>query len=183
MAASTWDDFDDTTAGFEFSALPDGNFEALIIRRTDGHFAGKDDNPAGRTLNITYEITKPPAAEGSEPDPELIGEQFSDKKWLNRPEAKETLMKELKRLGFNIESWGKVDSDFPRATMVPLALKYLTLTKIPVKLAKKTTTKGNRSFANLYINGRVKYEGDPDIVPNELVMAVADEPESAAELF
>lgn len=184
-AAKSWDEFEDADTRNPLEKMPEGKFTGKITKRVDGWFNGSASAAAGRTLTLTYEIVTPA---GDEPDPELAGRTFVKKVWLNSPEKAGNFLKALKNVGFDTDSWGAKDSPFPKSTMVPLALKYLRLKDVVLQLAKKNGKpkapgSPERWEDEVYINGRVLGEQEAKTIPNADVLAVADEPESAEEMF
>jgi hypothetical protein len=177
--SDSWDDFDSADGPLE--KLADGNFEGRIVKRSDRKIEGKDGKPPGRILTLQCEILVP--SDGTEED--LCGEEITWDQWLTRPEAKKILMQGLERVGFEVKSWGDPESEFPMRKMLPLALKYLVVQGPTLKLAKKTTksSKDNREFPNIYMNGRVLADGESKVIPNDAVMAVAAIPEADKDLF
>jgi hypothetical protein len=176
------DDFDGATTTFGVESMPDGELTATMVRggtRID-KWAGNDSNPGGSIIGIKYEVVTPAAPKGQEGNPDHKGQVFQFKHWLNREEARQQLMDELKRVGFQVDEWGDKTSEYPRTRMVPLALKYLRLEGVELKLAKKTKQGNTKKFVSLYMNGKV---AGNDPIPSAAVLACKDVPETAEETF
>jgi hypothetical protein len=176
------DDFEGTTATFSIDSMVDGDLTAKMVLGGTKHdrFNGNDSQPAGPTMNVKFEIVTPPAPRGETGDPELAGKTFSFKYWLNRPEARQIMLDELKRLGFQVDEWGDAGSAYPKKVMVPAAFKYLRLEQVELKVTKKTKAGNSRKFTSIYLNGRV---GSTDPIPSADVLACKDKPETMEEAF
>lgn len=172
MAVESWDDAADV--GITPGTLKDGVYKLKIVKWAGKPYEKGDQK--GRIVKLKYEIVAVPDAE----DEAKVGEQFEEDRFVTRPTSKRIFFDELKAVGFDVAGWEDGQGgEFPKGTMMPLALKYAKLRGLVLHVKKFTSN----NYPNLRFVGRDTDTGAPTTIPNGEVLAVKDELEELEEAF
>jgi hypothetical protein len=173
MPVESWDDVADT--GLSKENMDDGEYEVQIIKWSSRQIDKPDMK--GRVVKLRHRFVSCPPGTN---ELKYVGQEMDDDRFLTRTVSKSVFFKELQSIGFDVPSWSDdKKGDYPKGTMVPLAIKYAKLKGLTLKLKKYV----QNGYANLKFVGRTMENGNPPTtIPNDEVLAVVDIPEGFEDM-